>query len=619
MTLPCRMRAANAAAARLLPLILAAYAGAAVRAGALWANSSTPLWLEAGNATLSSWDDADASASPTAASATAATTPEPEIQVVAARLQSARLPCGLASLGGSQRWFRGPPPGTAVPLPQPPRLQLEDAHLRLASVLPADAGLWRCERTDPRTGALLASPPPVRLLLAEPPRSLRLTVDGSAWNGSLPWLQLEEGAPLRLGCEAEGGVPAPQLTWWLRPAPQPLATLPGHPDQADARAAVPLASTTTAAGARLAVIEAAGRALHNATASCLARHLALRRPLRADIAIRVLYSPSFAISRLPDFGFPLREGMAVSLKCDVDANPPSSPKWLRDGEEPPVAQTGDGFLNFSSVRRDHSGWYKCTSRGASSIGYFLNVRASDPAEEEAVGGSTASPGSSGGVGGPSAPRGSVERHLEVPLGSTVTLQCPGGGASCWSRLGSPPEPVGAGPDLTIERVLYQEAGAYRCESALHDATHLTVNLSVRGVPVVYPPWRNLTALAGLPVTLDVEFCANPAANRVLWLLLRGQLLRPGETAPGVVAHNLTEASSPHCQYASLTLTSAQPEDAGEYVLLVRSARGLAEGAFSLHVAPPAADNAPAPAPAPSPALLWLWLLPAMVAAFRRVS
>jgi len=50
---------------------------------------------------------------------------------------------------------------------------------------------------------------------------------------------------------------------------------------------------------------------------------------------------------------------------------------LDDGA-PPVLQTDDGFLNFTSIRRNHSGWYKCTSRHLlseySSIGYFLNVR-----------------------------------------------------------------------------------------------------------------------------------------------------------------------------------------------------------------------------------------------------
>lgn len=49
-----------------------------------------------------------------------------------------------------------------------------------------------------------------------------------------------------------------------------------------------------------------------------------------------------------------------------------------DDSVPPVLQTDDGFLNFTSIRRNHSGWYKCTSRHLlseySSIGYFLNVR-----------------------------------------------------------------------------------------------------------------------------------------------------------------------------------------------------------------------------------------------------
>lgn len=40
-------------------------------------------------------------------------------------------------------------------------------------------------------------------------------------------------------------------------------------------------------------------------------------------------SPSFAISREPGFGIPIREGIPVSLKCDVDSNPPSSPVWQK--------------------------------------------------------------------------------------------------------------------------------------------------------------------------------------------------------------------------------------------------------------------------------------------------
>lgn len=40
-------------------------------------------------------------------------------------------------------------------------------------------------------------------------------------------------------------------------------------------------------------------------------------------------TPSFGISRNPGFGIPIREGIPVSLKCDVDSNPPSSPVWQK--------------------------------------------------------------------------------------------------------------------------------------------------------------------------------------------------------------------------------------------------------------------------------------------------
>lgn len=48
-------------------------------------------------------------------------------------------------------------------------------------------------------------------------------------------------------------------------------------------------------------------------------------------------TPSFAISRTPGFGYPLREGIEVSLKCDVDSNPPSTPLWQKDEGDTPVS------------------------------------------------------------------------------------------------------------------------------------------------------------------------------------------------------------------------------------------------------------------------------------------
>lgn len=58
-------------------------------------------------------------------------------------------------------------------------------------------------------------------------------------------------------------------------------------------------------------------------------------PKRIDIGtdtnclIPVSDTPSFAITRLPGFGIPIVEGMCVSLKCEVDSNPASTPIWQR--------------------------------------------------------------------------------------------------------------------------------------------------------------------------------------------------------------------------------------------------------------------------------------------------
>jgi len=65
-------------------------------------------------------------------------------------------------------------------------------------------------------------------------------------------------------------------------------------------------------------------------------------------------TPSFAISRTPGFGYPLREGIEVSLKCDVDSNPPSTPRWQKDDGDTPVSWaiekcTGKSSDTFQSV------------------------------------------------------------------------------------------------------------------------------------------------------------------------------------------------------------------------------------------------------------------------------
>ncbi|XP_046988996.1 uncharacterized protein LOC124594672 [Schistocerca americana] len=440
-------------------------------------------------------------------------------------------------------------------------------------------------------------------MLDKPPHAVFLEVDGRRLDPGNVFLPVLEGSALAVGCVAEGGEPPPRLSWRL--------ALAGHTQPA---APLPAAAHVLRSEARLARLL---RAHHNASVACLVQHPALPQPaLQVSLLLDVQYSPSFAISRTPGFGFPLLEGMAVSLKCDVDSNPPSSPVWVKDDGAPPVAQSNDGFLNFSSISREHMGWYKCTSRDASSIGYYLNVIYDGEAgvEEDAAGGV--------GVAG-------------------------GGGGSGGEAMSA----VGAGPQLSLERVLYQEAGVYRCEpdrraqglldrrrAALSVRLNVTATASVyscllctfdlysearstvcavlkfaachfhgragsaavwqcaapaagrglcvAGAPVVHPSNATVSARSGQSVTLRFEFCANPAAQRALWLVssaAAAALLRPGNATGRLTAHNLTAGSSPLCREAALTLAAASPSDAGEYSLVVRSPRGLAEGSVLLAV------------------------------------
>lgn len=49
---------------------------------------------------------------------------------------------------------------------------------------------------------------------------------------------------------------------------------------------------------------------------------------------------------MPGFGFPLAEGSAVALRCEVDSNPPSAPHWRKDEMDPPVCEIIIKTLKF---------------------------------------------------------------------------------------------------------------------------------------------------------------------------------------------------------------------------------------------------------------------------------
>ncbi|KAF4526207.1 hypothetical protein B566_EDAN001891 [Ephemera danica] len=477
-------------------------------------------------------------------------------------------------------------------------------ELRLARVSAKDEGVWQCEERDRGSGDVLSTRA-VWLVIMEAPRAPYLVVEGRRL-GAGARLEARENTALAVRCVVDGGRPAPSALDWLLVGQ-------GGGEESLGNASSPLQAEFSPVerqyhAASELRLERVSRALHNATLVCVASHVALPQPVNATLRLDVQYSPSFAISRDPGFGFPLREGLAVSLKCDVDSNPPASPVWLKDDTDPPVPQGPDGFLNFTAISREHIGWYKCSADHLlgrfASIGYFLNVRYEAELTQQ------------------------PPRQVEVSLGGGVTLQCAGPSgkavaeaaahgdleaaaaaaatsANCWGRVttGGRMEPAGMGPELRLDNILYEEAGSYRCIPAqdrpeLNERRALTppdVEVIVTGRPVVYPIRRNLTAVGGSQLSLSVEFCANPEATHAFWLT-ENVALRPGQEGAGYIAQNLTAAESPHCRRAVLTIPGVNSHHAGEYLFVVRSPRGMAEGMVRLNVTRGASSYSRGPPP-----------------------
>ncbi|XP_030388235.1 uncharacterized protein LOC115634559 [Scaptodrosophila lebanonensis] len=466
--------------------------------------------------------------------------------------------------------------------------------LTITNVMLEDDGKWQCEAENTRRYTENARP--VKLVVLDRPKPPYLLIDSRRLDAGNIFVPVKENSELNLACISEGGNPKPTLTWEVLLSPG----VDRHAQKVSAevleleeiKSEKDKNSYKINGGAKSdARLPAVYRAHHNARILCVMEHPTLKIRQNASLLLDVQYTPSFAISRTPGFGYPLREGIEVSLKCDVDSNPPSTPRWQKDDGDTPVPQTGDGFLNFTSIRREHSGWYKCTSRHLnfqySSIGYYLSVRydsvdvTSEPDDQD--------------VSVAAASHNPNKGQLEVQLGGAVTLQCPQGSLGCWSHL----DPVSArlrglgyGSSIptgqfSLKDVMYQDAGTYKCvgqspanKKKLEVLQSVTV--SVKGAPTVVALNATPVAYPGSPLHLNVEFCANPPAHAARWLH-GDRVFTPGnQYGSTVLAYSVKDLPTPYCKEARLTYVSMHERVPRTFYFIVSSPGGVAEAVFNVN-------------------------------------
>ena len=67
---------------------------------------------------------------------------------------------------------------------------------------------------------------------------------------------------------------------------------------------------------------------------------------------------------------------------------------------------------------------------------------------------------------------------------------------------------------------------------------VTLYRKISGRPMVTPSNKTITAVYGQPLTLTMEFCANPPYNKVFWIA-KNKVYIPGDADKTVIAYGIT--------------------------------------------------------------------------------
>lgn len=428
------------------------------------------------------------------------------------------------------------------------------AALTITQVTRADDGLWECREFGDDDSVKRVTKV-LKLVVTGAPEEPFLTLSGERLGDGSP-VSVQEREDVEVGCVARRAVPAVRHVHWmlgeanLTASSQLFVEFSPQEDSYTTRSVLSLN---------------ASRDLHGLTLSCHVYHVSWPTSVAVSASMDVLYVPSFSISREPGFGFPILEKMPVSLHCAVDANPPCEPQWLKDDGPPPVAQSSDGYLNFSAIERHHAGWYRCSAVHElgkfASFGYFLNVRYGPEIVDQ------------------------PPSQVKANFGEPVQLDCKADGTPppsyCWTRVRSGRlESMAAESSLVLDPVLYSDAGSYQCTATNHlgwkeeRARTRDILLTISGRPDVRALNKTLMAIVGKSVRVSVLVCANPPPTRAYWIVGR-ILLSPGDSSIAhYVAHNYSGADTPFCRTTSLEIQSVRPEDAGEVLFVARNSKGI---------------------------------------------
>ncbi|XP_056299958.1 basal cell adhesion molecule isoform X2 [Pseudoliparis swirei] len=191
---------------------------------------------------------------------------------------------------------------------------------------------------------------------------------------------------------------------------------------------------------------------------------------------------------------PIKEGDAVTMKCETDGNPQPEFDFTKDGKA--ISGQG-GILLLKSIKRTEYGVYKCTATDFDNLDadlsgiINLSVNYIDPVSVTPAGPQVVMLGDN------------VEWQCKTKASATHTVQ--------WKK-GS--EMLSQDGMLSIKEVSYDKAGEYMCVGAVPSVPGLTaqagVNLTVKGKPMIETPAVGEVGMEGDTVTLKCSVYGFPA-------------------------------------------------------------------------------------------------------------
>lgn len=489
------------------------------------------------------------------------------------------IPCSVVTPGGSVQWVQnGKPILLDFSVSQRRHWNISNdgqASLTINRVTKTDEGIWECWELD-SMGNAKQKAYVMRLVVTNIPEEPYIELEGRRLSNDAI-ITVRENTAVTLNCVVRGASPPVHHIFWY---------LSQHNISHSSKLLMEYSAEEDVSVAISLLVINVTQEQHQKRIICQVFHVSWLRPATVSASLNILYVPAFSITREPGFGFPIMEGMPLSLKCEIDANPLSVAKWLRDADTshlkaslPQLETNSDGSLNFTSISKNDTGWYRCTTQhefgNFTSFGYYLNVRTvSELPELEHILRSPLLPSQ--------VSRGTINKESE-----TLKESEPNEAALMKSHEAAKESfqaSISNSPDVIInsglhnknqERIHGLQQQRKECENINNDNNN--------GKPVIESINRTVIVLVGSKISLSARFCCSPRPKKVYWIHRHLAVMPQRTIGPYITRELIMASNSMNCFTSSFEIESVKPEDSGDILFVVLNSKGIDNAIVSVNV------------------------------------